>query len=303
MTRPVKEYFTLVIGFLTHVARTRRLRRRLLFGLAIFLIVLFATGGWFVYRETEGVAAKRFARFLPYPAAWVGGRIVWANEIFSQEEYTQVYGQRTNQVIPDSREIRSSVLDHLIEVRLVEKEAARHRISVEQKEIEAAFETIAQQNGGFEQIRSTLQELYGMSERAFKNLMSDQLLIDKFKREVLVTVSVRHILVKDQNKANELAKKVREGADFAATAKEFSEDTGSRDAGGSLGFINRGATVKPFEDAAFGLEVGKISDPVQSEFGWHIILVEERKGTIDKSYADWLGEAKANTRIIKFLTQ
>lgn len=282
--------------------RGRRRRWVILIVLAI-VVAIVAVGGNFVYRKPDSNAAKRFAHFVPYPAALAGGNIVWVSEIFTQEHFTKTYGAKTNQVIPEASQIRSEVLDHLIEVRLVSQEAARNKISVSPKEVDDQFETIASQNGGQEQILQTLNDLYGMNERSFKKLIAEQLLIDKLKSEVLTSVSARHILVKDQNKANELVTKLREGADFTQTAKEQSEDTGSKDAGGSLGFVNRGVTAKPFEDAAFALEVGKISDPVQTEFGWHIILVEEKKGTIDKSYADWLSETKNKTKITKFLTR
>lgn len=279
-------------------------RRRLAFGIALVLVVaVVGTGAFFVYHRPDTSAAKRFARVLPYPAAFAGFSIIWSNEVFSQQMFTQTYGEKTNQVIPEAPAVRSEILDRLIEVRLVGRETASRDLRVTNDEIDSAFETIAQQNGGRQQILSTLKELYGMDEGDFKNLMHDQLLVDKFKQEVLVTVSVRHILFKDLNKANDIAKQVKEGGDFAQIAKEQSEDTGSRDAGGSLGFINRGATVKPFEDTAFTLEPGQISDPIQSEFGWHVIKVEERKGEIDKSYADWLAETKANTKIVKLLTR
>lgn len=267
----------------------------------VVLLVIYAAGGFFVYRRPDTGVATKFARVLPYSAALVGKRIVWANEIFFQERYTKTYGAKTNQVIPEPPRIREEVLDNLIELKLVAAETSRYKVAVSKDEINASFETIAAENGGREQILSILRELYGMNEKEFKSLIADQLLVDKLKKEVLLSVSVRHILLKDQKKAEELAGKAKAGEDFAVLAKEFSEDTGSRDAGGSLGFVSRGATVKPFEDVAFALQHGQISDPVQSEFGWHVIKVEERKGTIDKSYADWLAEAKSKTRIVKLL--
>jgi peptidyl-prolyl cis-trans isomerase C len=87
-------------------------------------------------------------------------------------------------------------------------------------------------------------------------------------------VHARHILVATEEEAKEVAERLEKGEDFAALAKEKSKDKGE---GGDLGFIARGQTVKPFEDAAFGLDVGQISEPVQSQFGWHIIKVEEKR--------------------------
>ena len=74
----------------------------------------------------------------------------------------------------------------------------------------------------------------------------------------------------------ELHQQVLEGADFAGLAEALSEDEGTAANGGDLGTFGRGRMVKPFEDAAFGLQAGEVSAPVQTSFGWHIIKVEER---------------------------
>jgi peptidyl-prolyl cis-trans isomerase C len=90
-------------------------------------------------------------------------------------------------------------------------------------------------------------------------------------------VQARHILVEAEDKAKEIADKLANGADFAALAKENSTDPGSKDDGGMLGYFGRGQMVPSFEEAAFALQKGEISKPVQSQFGWHIIKVEDRR--------------------------
>ena len=88
-------------------------------------------------------------------------------------------------------------------------------------------------------------------------------------------IHARHILVATEAEAKEVAERLKKGEDFATVAKEKSKDTGAE--GGDLGFFARGQMLKPFEDAAFALEVGQISEPVQTQFGWHIIKVEEKR--------------------------
>jgi peptidyl-prolyl cis-trans isomerase C len=84
-----------------------------------------------------------------------------------------------------------------------------------------------------------------------------------------------HILVAAEDKARELKAALDAGADFAQLAKEHSTDTGSGSNGGDLGWFGLGMMVKPFEDAVVAAEAGKVTDPVQSQFGWHLILVKE----------------------------
>jgi peptidyl-prolyl cis-trans isomerase C len=88
-------------------------------------------------------------------------------------------------------------------------------------------------------------------------------------------VHARHILVGSEAEAKEIAERLKNGEDFATVAKEKSKDTNAE--GGDLGFFARGQMLKPFEDAAFALDVGEISGPVQTQFGWHIIKVEEKR--------------------------
>ena len=91
-------------------------------------------------------------------------------------------------------------------------------------------------------------------------------------------VRARHILVESEEEAVEIIGQLDGGADFAEIARDKSIDPGSGANGGDLDFFARGAMVKVFEDAAFGMDVGDYTaEPVQSQFGWHIIKVEETR--------------------------
>jgi peptidyl-prolyl cis-trans isomerase C len=89
-------------------------------------------------------------------------------------------------------------------------------------------------------------------------------------------VHARHILVKTEDEAKKVAEELKSGKDFAEMAKKYSLDRGG-EAGGDLGYFTRGQMVKPFEDAAFALEQGKVSEPIQTEFGWHILKVDDKR--------------------------
>ncbi len=112
-------------------------------------------------------------------------------------------------------------------------------------------------------------------------------------------VRVRHILIKTPEdksgadkdaenkafaKAQEIEKKLKAGASFGALAKEFSDDPGSKEKGGELGFVSRGHMVDAFEKAAFAAKLGETTEPVKSQFGYHIIQVEEKKPAATRSF-------------------
>jgi peptidyl-prolyl cis-trans isomerase C len=89
-------------------------------------------------------------------------------------------------------------------------------------------------------------------------------------------VHARHILVETEDEAKAIEEELKKGADFAELAKKKSKDPGASD-GGDLGFFTKDQMVPEFSAVAFALEPGKISDPVKSQFGWHIIKVEEKR--------------------------
>jgi peptidyl-prolyl cis-trans isomerase D len=89
-----------------------------------------------------------------------------------------------------------------------------------------------------------------------------------------------------QAKARAVLDRLKAGEDFAALASELSEDQGSKQAGGDLGFFERGQMVPPFEEAAFALEPGNVSEPVRSPFGIHLIKVEEHRTALHRPFEE-----------------
>jgi peptidyl-prolyl cis-trans isomerase C len=111
----------------------------------------------------------------------------------------------------------------------------------------------------------------GVSDDAAKKIFDEKIGGVKPEQEI----HARHILVPTEEEAKKVAERIKNGEDFATVAKEVSKDTNAE--GGDLGFFTRGQMLKPFEDAAFALDVGQVSAPVQTQFGWHIIKVEEKR--------------------------
>lgn len=112
-----------------------------------------------------------------------------------------------------------------------------------------------------------------VSEADAKKLYDDQVSAARPQEEV----RARHILVESEAKAKEIFELIAHGEDFARMAKQHSKDPGSKDDGGDLGYFTKGQMVPQFEEAAFKLKKGDISQPVQSQFGWHVIKLEDRR--------------------------
>jgi len=110
---------------------------------------------------------------------------------------------------------------------------------------------------------------------------------EKNKKEFVIPEKRKasHIIVSDENKAKELLKKIKEGADFSQIAKENNID-GSKNKGGDLGWISKGYMIKEFEEVAFSLKKGEISDVIKTKFGYHIIKVEDIKPEEEKNFEE-----------------
>ena len=132
---------------------------------------------------------------------------------------------------------------------------------------------------------------YGISPRQIEDIFRANLLRTKVSEDVTKElrpeeeqVWVRHILVDSEEKANEVIEKLNSGSEWAALAAEYSTDTSNKDNGGDLGWIGiNDSYVEEFKDGAFALnETGEISEPIQSQFGWHVIqLVSKATNSID----------------------
>ncbi|MGA9268205.1 MAG: peptidylprolyl isomerase [Rhodomicrobium sp.] len=168
---------------------------------------------------------------------------------------------------PESR--RRVLVEYLIEAHLFADEANKGQLTTG-KDFEdrlAYYKLRAMRDAFYEKkVRG------GVSEAQARAAYDEQIGNLKPEQEV----HARHILVKTEDEAKDLVKQLKAGADFKELAQK-SSDGGSAHSGGDLGYFARGQMVKSFEDAAFALEAGQISDPIKSEFGWHVIKVEDKR--------------------------
>ncbi|MBD8016425.1 MULTISPECIES: peptidylprolyl isomerase [Planococcus] len=191
------------------------------------------------------------------------------------------------------QEMKTSIGEQAVQILMIEKVLAEN-YEVTDKEVDAEYNSNKEELGeSFDQFLAQNNQ----TEESYKKVIRLNLLQEKaLTEDVEVTdeeiqaqydrqgteLNARHILVADEETANSLKKELDEGGDFAALAEKNSTDTGSAANGGNLDWFGPGAMVPEFEEVAYGLEVDEISEPVASEFGFHIIQVLDKRKVEDQ---------------------
>ena len=258
-------------------------------------------------------AVKAVPAQLPEVVARVNGEAINAAEL--ENAIKGLEGRAGGPVPADQRDrVYRGVLDDMIGYKLLVQEAKTRKIAVPDAEVEAQIAQIRSQfpnQQQFEQAlaaqKTTLEAVRNdaRSEMSVEKLVEGEIAAkvavkpeavtdfyqknqDKFQQGPRVRAS--HILItvpqnadaatkqQAKTKAEGILKDLKGGKDFAAAAKENSQDPGSAVNGGDLGFFEQGQMVPPFEQAAFALRPGEMSELVESQFGYHIIKVAEKQG-------------------------
>jgi peptidyl-prolyl cis-trans isomerase C len=209
-------------------------------------------------------------------------------------------------------QVRDSILNDLINRELLFQESGKRKIEIPKAEIQKELDRIKERYKDPQKFQAVMEQMQmteeGLRDQIHRKTAVQKLISQEVGDKITITeteakqaydenpsdfkqkeqVHARHILMKVAADADEAAKaearkkietvkaKAKEGEDFAELAKAHSEGP-SNVRGGDLGFFGRGQMVKPFEDAAFSLETGKVSDIVETRFGYHLIKVEEKK--------------------------
>ncbi len=188
------------------------------------------------------------------------------------------------------------VLQQLVQGALIDQYAKDNKISISDADVAKQEDDIKAKYppGQFEQILKS----QNLTENDVHNILRQKLVVEKgvggslhvsdaditaylnknhATLDTAAQVRAKHILVANLPTAQQVEQKLKSGGDFAALAKQYSTDPSSKDKGGELGFFGKGQMVPAFQQAAFSQPIGAVGAPVKSPFGYHIIVVEEKK--------------------------
>jgi peptidyl-prolyl cis-trans isomerase SurA len=229
------------------------------------------------------------------------------------------------------QEVFRKILDRIIEEKLIEQEAKKSGIKVTSKEIEGAVEEVKQKNKiGQEELERVLAA-EGVTLEGFKKDLESKILRTKFVHSAVKVeqrVGEKELIEFFQNNVNQyrvnesyrpahilflilpeatpeqirgirkksqrVLEKIKEGADFAKMAMEYSEDTSSRKEGGDLGYFKKGELLPTLEREAMKLQVGEVSDLIRTEVGFHILKLLDRKGGEPPPFEEIKGKVQAD---------
>jgi parvulin-like peptidyl-prolyl isomerase len=236
---------------------------------------------------------------------------------------------------PDFAQLRNAIVRSLVEQTEFEIAAEELGVEVTDEDVEKRLDELKEQffKGNEEQYEAELEKqgltdeqvrkdvrTRILSERIFEEVTKDVQVSDEQVRayyeenqaqfETPASREVRHILVKQKARADDIYRQLQQGGDFAALAKRYSQDPASKAQGGKF-TAQQGATVPEFDKTAFELETGELSRPVKTQFGWHIIeataavkpKATQELSEVESQISDQLLEDRKNTRINEWIEE
>ena len=239
----------------------------------------------FLFAAMMSVPALALAQTAPKPLATVNGSTITEADLKVAEE-------DIGSTIPrgDEAQKRKYLVDYLVDLKLLAQAGEKQKLADKPEfarklaylRDRALMEGMMAQEAVGAVSEEKLKSFY---DEAIKGLPKDE------------EARARHILVPTEEEAKKIAEKLKSGEDFAKLAMELSKDPGSGKEGGDLGYFTKERMVKEFSDAAFALKPGEVSAPVKSQFGWHVIKLEDKRVKPAPALAD------VKEELTRYLTQ
>lgn len=274
------------------------------------LVTVLATG---CGKKPAGVAASVDGENIPMEEY---EREYWTQRNYIVKQYGENYLSE-NVVQGQDKTVdvalKEMVLKNLEQIKMIGQEAKDAGIEIKDEDVNEVLDNMKKQYGGQEAFQKALDS-EGMTEEYLKNNIKNSILMEKYSAHLQDTIKVKdedvekyykkhkneltqvdasHILVKSEDMAKKVKQELDGGAKFEDLAKKYSIDTSNKDNGGSLGYFGKGQMVKEFEDKVFSMKKGEVSDPVKTQFGYHIIKVNDMKDSLEDVKDDLKAQVKS----------
>lgn len=262
----------------------------------VLLVVMFGMVYFFPGKSSNSVR-NWLIHHLPFPVAVAHVNGTWVTVPLAQYEDTvaaakHFFQKQTEYGLSIASQPTDAVLheqeyDRELELAYTQQLAKKMNVTVSDSDVDTYFtQTILPQASSEDEISQTLKDLYGWTIADFKKSVLYPVVLRQKLNEALAADSSVDATAKA--KAEDVLAQVKKGdKSFEDLAAQYSTDTGSASSGGDLGSFGKGVMVQPFEDAAFALQVGQVSDLVKTQYGYHIIKLNSRDdaaGTVDASH-------------------
>lgn len=274
--------------------RARKLRHRLALATPVILLLLYA--GFYLLRLDRNL--PWLGSYLPWPAAYVSGDIIWLKDVNSEVVLLKQQGAISSaEVLPYEK----LVLDRLIEGRLVAQELESAGLSVPVELTAAEVQALEQDFGSREALENYMATVYKWSVDEF---------VARVLQPYLNRLTLFRYLSEDPAAQARAEAEIRDlrlaitqsEITFEVAAASQSDDATTAAQGGSLGWFTWGTMLPEFEAALRGLEPGEISQPVRTDFGYHLLRLDELEGqapTDDSENATELGSVRASHIVVQ----
>ncbi len=269
----------------------------------------------------------------PPNAATVNGKAIPYADFETEITLLQRRMEQQGQILPEERmgEIRGQLLDEMINQELLYQESQKQGLKIDARKVEEEMDALKARYKDPQEFQQLLSEMH-LTEKKIKEQMEQKMAIRAWlDKEIISSIDVsdeaaksfydqnpayfaqpaqvhaRHILIKVEEgattetkqaarkKIEELKKRIDAGEDFSALAREHSECPSAAN-GGDLGYFAQGKMVKPFSDKAFSMKVNEVSDPVETNFGYHLIQILDRRESNTVTFDEAKEKIKQNLR-------
>lgn len=266
----------------------------IIIGVVVLVLAPFVYTGVVLYQQdSRNSFTDTMTGWFPYPAAIVDGEWLRYSEVnASVDDAVTITEQFSDDAallanfgdVPTSAQVADEEYTRLIQVAILEQLALEQGIEATPEEVDTLYEEaiLSQVGGDEEQVASTLEDLYGWTVDEFKQKVVRELVLRDELQNKLLEANDEAFMGAARLAITDLQSQVQaDTSQFAELAVQYSED-GSAANGGDLDWFGRGVMVPEFEEAAFALtEPNQVSDIVQTDFGFHLIQLIERKDATD----------------------